>query len=39
VLNGTGAKLDAATSFLNTLGTDVRSTTGSSAPAATDQRK
>ena len=39
VLNGIGAKLDAATPFLNTLGRDVRSTTGSSAPAATDQRK
>jgi len=39
VFNGAGAKLEAASSFLNTLGTDVRRTTGSSAPTATDQRK
>jgi lipid-binding SYLF domain-containing protein len=39
VLNGSGAKLDAATSFLNTLGTNARATSGTAAPAATDQRK
>ena len=39
VLNGSGAKLDAATSFLNTLGTNPRATSGTAAPAATDRRK
>jgi len=32
VLNGSGAKLDAATSFLNTLGTNARATSGTAAP-------
>ena len=39
VLNGTGAKLDAAASFLNTLGTSPRATSGTAAPAATDKPK
>jgi lipid-binding SYLF domain-containing protein len=39
VLNGGGPKLEAATAFLNALGTDVRATSGSAAPAATDKRK
>jgi lipid-binding SYLF domain-containing protein len=32
VLNGSGSKLDAAAAFLNTLGTDVRATKGTSTP-------
>ena len=39
VLNGGGAKLDAATSFVNTLGTNARATSGTAAPATTDRPK
>ena len=37
VLNGSGPKLDAATPFVNTLGTDVRATTGTTVPAPAEK--
>jgi SH3 domain-containing YSC84-like protein 1 len=38
VLNGSGPKLDAATAFVNTLGTSARATSGTATPAATDAK-
>jgi len=39
VINGTGPKLTAASTFLNTLGTAPRATTGTKTPATTDRPK
>jgi lipid-binding SYLF domain-containing protein len=39
VINGSGPKLDAASAFLNTLGTSARPTSGTARPATTDAPK